>query len=113
MNNYCSQCGSPVKHGALKCEYCGAPIRPSVYRQPFCDGHDNRPLKNKGTAILLAMFLGSLGIHKFYLGDVGKGVLYLLFCWTYIPCILAFIEMITMICASDERFEIKYNCRLR
>ena len=44
--------------------------------------------------VLLALFLGGLGIHKFYAGKTAAGVLYLLFCWTLIPGILAFIEAI-------------------
>jgi TM2 domain-containing membrane protein YozV len=36
-------------------------------------------LKNKVVAGLLAIFVGGLGIHKFYLGKVGQGILYLLF----------------------------------
>ncbi len=36
--------------------------------------------KNKLVAALLALFLGGLGIHKFYLGRTGWGIIYLLFC---------------------------------
>jgi TM2 domain-containing membrane protein YozV len=63
-------------------------------------------------AALLAILLGGLGIHKFYLGQNGKGILYLIFCWTYIPGILSFIEGIIMLCSNDENFQIKYKCRL-
>jgi len=35
---------------------------------------------DRATAIGLALILGGVGIHKFYLGRVGQGVLYLLFC---------------------------------
>jgi len=48
--------------------------------------------KNPTSAVLLALFLGGLGIHKFYMGQIGLGILYLIFCWTYIPAIIAFIE---------------------
>ena len=52
----------------------------------------NAAKKNPTTAVLLALFLGGLGIHKFYMGQTGLGVLYLLFCWTYIPSVIALIE---------------------
>ena len=48
--------------------------------------------KNPTTAVLLAVFLGGLGVHRFYMGDVGWGVLYLLFSWTWIPLIVALLE---------------------
>ena len=48
--------------------------------------------KNPTTAVLLALFLGGLGAHKFYMGQVGVGVLYLLFVWTFIPAILVLID---------------------
>ncbi|MEL6628843.1 MAG: TM2 domain-containing protein, partial [Bacteroidota bacterium] len=35
-------------------------------------------MKSKTTAYLLWFFLGGLGIHKFYLGKAGAGILYLL-----------------------------------
>lgn len=44
--------------------------------------------------ILLCLFFGGIGLHKFYAGHVVLGVLYLLFCWTFIPSIIAFIELI-------------------
>jgi TM2 domain-containing membrane protein YozV len=48
--------------------------------------------KNPTTALLLALLLGNVGGHKFFLGQVGLGVVYLLFCWTFVPGIIAFIE---------------------
>jgi TM2 domain-containing membrane protein YozV len=48
--------------------------------------------KNPTTGVLLALFLGNIGAHKFYMNKVGAGIVYLLFCWTFIPGIIAFIE---------------------
>lgn len=56
----------------------------------------NNVKKNPTTAVLLAIFLGGLGAHKFYMGQTGLGILYLLFCWTYIPSIIALIEAFAM-----------------
>ncbi|SQD02762.1 Tfp pilus assembly protein, major pilin PilA [Escherichia coli] len=65
--------------------------------------------KSRMTAALLAFFLGGLGAHKFYLGKVGQGFLYLIFCWTFIPAIVAFIEFFIYLCTSDEDFARKYG----
>jgi len=60
--------------------------------------------KNRVTAGVLALLLGGLGIHKFYLGQVGWGVLYLLFVWTGIPSVVGFIEGIIYLTVSDNQF---------
>ncbi|MBI5403318.1 MAG: NINE protein [Ignavibacteriae bacterium] len=33
-------------------------------------------MKSKGIAYLLWFFLGTFGVHKFYLGKIGVGILY-------------------------------------
>ncbi|HFF4522772.1 TPA: TM2 domain-containing protein, partial [Acinetobacter baumannii] len=53
--------------------------------------------------------LGGFGAHKFYLGKVGQGILYLIFFWTFIPAIIAFFEGIIYLCTSDEDFAKKYG----
>ena len=55
------------------------------------------------------MLLGGLGIHKFYLGRVWQGILYLVFCWTFIPALVGFIEGIIYLTMSDRDFEAKYG----
>lgn len=65
--------------------------------------------KSKLIAGLLALFLGGFGIHKFYLGKWGQGLLYLVFCWTYIPGIIGFIEGIVYLVSDDEKFARKHD----
>ncbi len=71
------------------------------------------PVRDKMTAGLFGIFLGGLGIHKFYMGKIGLGVVYLLFSWTGIPEIIGFVEGILYLCASDEEFQMKNHVRLR
>lgn len=62
---------------------------------------------NKLVYILLAIFLGGIGIHKFYSGRTGLGVLYILFCWTVIPAVIGVIEGIIVIFkTADENGNI-------
>lgn len=65
--------------------------------------------KNRTTAAVLAFLLGGLGVHKFYLGKSGLGIVYLLFCWTFIPAILALIDFVILLTMSDETFAQTYN----
>lgn len=66
-------------------------------------------MKNKTTAAILAFFLGGIGVHRFYLGQTGLGILYLLFSWTFIPFLIAFIDFICFLVMSDDAFNKKYN----
>lgn len=68
-------------------------------------------MRNKTVASILSLFLGGLGIHKFYLGKIWQGVLYLLFSWTLIPFLVGAIEFIVLIAMTDESFDIKYNSK--
>lgn len=66
-------------------------------------------MKNKTTAALLAFFLGGFGAQFFYLGKAGRGVLCILFFWTLIPAIIAFIDFIRFLVMTDYDFNLKYN----
>jgi len=66
-------------------------------------------MKDKTTAALLAFFLGGFGVHRFYLGQTGLGFLYLIFCWTFIPIFIGFIDFIVFLTMSKEAFDAKYN----
>ena len=56
--------------------------------------------------ILLAIFLGIFGVHKFYADKTSSGVLYIVFMWTGIPFIISFFEGIAAIFmkADDEGY---------
>ena len=63
---------------------------------------------NKGTYIALCLFLGGLGIHKFYAGKWIQGLLYVAFCWTWIPVIIALFDLlVAMFKRSDVNGEIR------
>ena len=93
---FCRGCGKEIHETALTCPHCGAPQR-GVH-----------PGKSKVTAALLAIFLGGLGIHRFYLGK-WWGIFYLLFVWTFIPAIIGLIEGIVFLATTDESWEAKYG----
>lgn len=92
---FCSSCGNIIK---IKAEIC-----------PKCGVRQYAPVSERRiAAALLAFFLGFIGVHKFYLGKIGQGFLYLIFFWTLIPGVIAFIEFIIYITMSDEAFDEKF-----
>ena len=62
---------------------------------------NNKKAVNKVIYCVLALLLGGIGAHKFYAGKVAAGILYLLFFWTCIPAIIAFIEFILALILSS------------
>ena len=98
---FCSSCGKLIKKQAEICPHCGV----RVMAPPAASSQG----RNRIVAALFAFFLGGIGIHKFYLGQKGWGILYLLFCWTFIPSIAAFIDFIMLLCMSDAKFNARFN----
>lgn len=97
---------SVIKKEAEICPKCGVRQHNSLSNGTS----SGKPLKSKIAAGLFALFLGGIGVHKFYLGNVSAGVLYLLFFWTFIPAFIAFIEGIIYLTyhGSDEQFTERY-----
>jgi len=52
--------------------------------------------RDEVVGILFALFLGTFGVHHFYLRRTGLGILYLIFFWSGIPGLLGFIECFFM-----------------
>lgn len=72
---FCKNCGQQVDDNAVVCVHCGCMVdeRVSINRIP-----ENASQLNWLTALLLCIFLGGLGVHRFYAGKIGTGVLMLL-----------------------------------
>lgn len=130
---YCMHCGSTMPDNVKFCGNCGAPLEQAepqpTYEAPkyepvYQTTHQAGPIthnytKSKIAAGLLAIFLGTLGIHKFYLGYTKAGVIMLLVSIvagiftigiaTAGMGIVALIEGILYITKSDEEFYQTYE----
>ncbi len=132
----CPTCGGDkfkfMGGNTFKCAYCGAtlvneqqvpevekevvyvqatppPSQPQYQQMAPQQPYALSKGKSKGTAAVLCFFLGAIGGHKFYLGKVGIGLLYLVFCWSWIPCIISVIDFIVLLCMDEREFDRKYN----
>ncbi|WP_254279677.1 zinc-ribbon domain and TM2 domain-containing protein [Haloarcula marina] len=100
---FCHACGTQISAGAKFCPDCGA-------QQDGAVGSESGSREvDRVTAGIFAILLGGLGVHHFYLGNVGLGVLYLCFSWTFIPALVGVIEGIIYLTKTDEEFQRQYG----
>lgn len=91
---FCKHCGGKIPADAVLCTLCGRQVEKiaseaapapqivvnnsNVNTNTNVNGGMNGKPKNKWAALLLCLFLGAFGAHKFYEGKIGMGILYLL-----------------------------------
>lgn len=77
---FCVKCANDPRTGVQYCADCGQPI---IESDACVDGHVMEKVdvtaKSRWIAILLAFFLGWMGAHNFYLGNVARGVFQFVF----------------------------------
>ena len=101
---YCSNCGKEIDDKAAICVHCGVPTGGSA----LVSGN-----KNWVTTLLLCLFLGGVGAHRFYTGHTGTAILQLVLTFSFIGIIIsapwAFIDLICIICGN---FKTSNGCEL-
>ncbi|HKK75556.1 MAG TPA: NINE protein [Saprospiraceae bacterium] len=67
-------------------------------------------MKDKNVAGILALFLGSFGVHRFYLGQIGLGILYIILnVFFFFSFFLSLIDAIVFFSQDQDAFDLKYN----
>lgn len=116
----CRHCGEWVSR---RCQGCGTPLRGEWAARGWCTECQARPYapvvaqvpdavafrKSRGAATLFALLFGGIGVHKFYLGKPGRGLAYLIFCWTLIPALFALFEGISYAVMGEAEFHRRYS----
>ena len=65
--------------------------------------------KDKNVAALLALTLGWAGVHRFYLGQIGLGILYVFLMGSGLTTVLGFIDALAIFFMDQEKFDRKFN----
>lgn len=121
----CPNCGSQefniLQDGSGCCRYCGNIIpgmgrpAPGAIEQQFNNMGTSLQTgrKDKIIALVITFFLGAIGGQYFYLGEKTKGIICLLFCWTFIPYLWSYVYFILLIAMSDQKFNEEFNSPYR
>ncbi|GHT21026.1 hypothetical protein FACS189419_01260 [Planctomycetales bacterium] len=104
--NFCFHCGVATNPKQVMCIACGFPLQMPLSSQV---SGLLKAKKDKVAAGILAILLGWLGFHKFYLGSWGWGIVYILFSLTGITFILGIIEGVIYLVMDEVAFDVKYN----
>ncbi len=103
---FCPECGNQISIEAMSCPKCGKPLK---QQQNKVDVLELKGSRDRDVAAILALLLGAFGVHKFYLNERGKGILFLVFFWTALPMILGIIDGVLLLTMKEEVFDYKYN----
>lgn len=118
---HCARCGYAMSVApehtriAVGCPHCGQVI------EPWCQGEPGRPAlpvmvdwsggegrlvssRHKVVAGILGIVLGAFGVHRFYLGFIGIGIIQLLLFWTGISAVWGLAEGI--LCLFGEMHDV-------
>ncbi len=102
---YCSSCGSIIKKRAEICVKCGVRIAPLPSALSPTMTASLGPVayseRSRLTAGSLGVLLGFLGVHSFYLGQIGKGILQIVASLTVVGSLWGFIEGIIILTGGN------------
>ena len=113
---YCKYCGQVIDADCVICPKCGKQVEEIKYSRPdniIINNNNNASSSASASAmfgnasnvspkswlvtLLLCLFLGTIGIHRFYVGKIGTGILMILLLMTGISAIWAVIDLILII----------------
>ena len=100
---YCKNCGKEIPEATKFCPECGTNQESIKVENVEVQKVVNKNASPKSRTIVavLAFFFGWLGVHRFYVGKIGTGILtILLTCCFGIGCIWALIDLIIILCGN-------------
>lgn len=99
---FCRNCGKEFEDGTKFCPMCGTGVETEAQTPRTAQWHSGEQShKSRTVTALLAFFLGYLGVHRFYVGKTGTGILQMLLtCCFGIGAIWALIDLIVILCGN-------------
>ena len=110
VSKFCYACGETMGAEVRDCPACGV-RQPRVPRRRgrLVRRGDRRADPSKPTATLLALVLGGVGAHRFYLGQWKSGLAMLLVCWTFLPVLVGVVDFLRYVTMTDREFADRYG----
>ena len=117
---FCQHCGKQISKDAVLCIHCGcqvealggAPVQsPNIIinnnnvNQNTNTAYAGNPFmraRDKWVAVILCLFLGFFGAHKFYEGKAGMGVLYLFTGGLFLIGVI--VDLISLLCKPNPYY---------
>lgn len=73
----CPECGKEISSNAESCPNCGTPLKKGKVKKPTVSTYATvTSNKKRKTALLMCIFGGWFGLHQYYVGRIGRGLLY-------------------------------------
>lgn len=115
FNKFCSGCGELLHQDAVVCPKCGVGQR-SVRGTAYQVG---KQTPNRVLAIVLCLILGTFGVHRFYVGQTGVGLVMLLctvlsgFLLWPLMLLVNLVEIVVWALTSDADWEMQFGGEVR
>ena len=118
---YCKNCGEIIDKEAVICPECGVKQKEDDKQNINVNvENQNKNIQSQGAqsltsnksktlAAILAIFLGGIGIHKLYLGQPVRAIIFFLFSWTGIPFLVGIVQGISYLLMSEQKFAQKFG----
>lgn len=116
---YCSKCGKELVDTAVICPGCGTPT--PLYNQQAAQSQPSQQvnvvvnqsdkvavgMKNKWVTLVLCVLLGVFGVHRFYVGKIGTGLI-----WLFTIGVFGFGWIVDVVMIATGSFVDVYGNRL-
>lgn len=108
---FCQKCGKEISNSAVVCPFCGcATENANANQNNSVVSNGNYSDKDWLVTLLLCLFLGGIGVHRFYVGKTGTGILWLLTLGCFgIGTIIDFIMILTGSFTDANGKQVKNN----